>query len=417
MIFCLAIGACSGPDSGNEFRNTIHYYQFSLPRDREAFDHLLNGFKQKHPGIRVELHTLPTATDDQHQFYLTHAAGGSRIDVFAMDVVWLAEFAEAGLLMPVDAVLNPSEWREFFPSSVRAATHRGKKYGLPLFIDGGLLYSRKDLLEKYGYEAPPATWEELVAVSRHILKKENDPNLQGLVWQGKQYEGLICNFIEFLPAATRLQDEADSSALRFDQPAVRETLRFMRDLVFVHRVSSQSVFAMSEEESRQVFQNGNAVFMRNWPYAWRLAQREGSPVAGKVQVSRLPGPGKGEEGHGALGGFLIGINRHTPNPQAAIAWARYLTGRAAQKILWHRLGLAPARKSVFPELRSTGFPVDVLERIMDTTVPRPVTPFYIPLSQSMQAYISGSLAGVYSIDRAVRLVDADAKRMSRVFAK
>lgn len=411
------LSACAEPSTGPELENTIHYYQFSLPRDRGAFDELLGLFSQEHPEIRVKIHTLPTTSGDQHQFYLTHASsrGESRIDVFALDVIWLAEFARAGLLLAADGGDVPLAWKEFFATSVRAATYRGTRFAVPLFIDGGLLYSRKDLLRESGYPHPPRTWEELIRMVRKILARENDPALQGFVWQGKQYEGLICNFLEFMSdRAQPLVTGPSAPGLNFDQPAVRTALSFMADLVYRRSVSPESVFSMSEEESRQVFQNGKAVFMRNWPYAWRLAQQAGSPVAEKIWVSPLPAWDEGGKSRAALGGFLLGIHRDTPYPRAARAWVRFLTGRRAQKILWEKLGLTPARRSVFPELTANGFPMDVLEDVMEGTVARPVTPVYIPISQSMQAYISGALAGVYSIDRSVRLVESDARRIFRI---
>ncbi|MFQ5717688.1 MAG: extracellular solute-binding protein, partial [Nitrospinales bacterium] len=343
----VAVG-CGFAGQETERERVVHYYQFSLPRSSEAFAELVELFHEEHPEIKVEVHTLPQTTDDQHQFYLTRLSskGKSLIDVLAIDVIWLAEFAEAGVLMPLDARFDETVWNGFFPSSVRAASYRGERFGIPFFIDGGALYWRADLLKKYGYEAPPTTYRELIQMARDVLKGENDPALHGFVWQGRQYEGLICNFIEFLPATAKPLLAEDQSALNFNQAAVRETLRFMRDLVFKYRVSPESVFSMSEEESRHVFHNGKAVFMRNWPYAWRLAQQKGSPVAGKIRVSPLPSMTKGRAGRGALGGFLLGINRNTPYPEAALAWTRFLVSERAQRIVGEKLGLTPARKNV-----------------------------------------------------------------------
>ena len=411
------IAGCMQTDHSLEPDDAVHYYQFSLPQDREAFAELLELFKKEHPGIRIEIHSLPTASDDQHQFYLTHAQeqGRSRIDVMAVDVIWLAQFARAGLLMPVDTIFSSAEWDAFFASSVKAATYQGQRFAVPFFVDGGLLYSRKDLLQKYGYKLPPQTWAELIRMSRDILQKENDPGLTGFVWQGKQYEGLICNFLEYLPdEADPLVGDSGQSELNFDQVAVRKALALMASLVHTHRVSPQSVFSMSEEESRHVFQNGKAVFMRNWPYAWKLAQQEGSPVAGKIQASPLPAVEEGRRSHGTLGGFLLGINPKTPHPEAAEAWVRFLSSKPAQKIIWEMLGLTPARKTVFPQLLPGGFPMDILQSIMESTTPRPVTPLYTPLSQSIQAYISGALVGVYSVDQSIELIESDARRIMRI---
>ncbi|NIQ04024.1 MAG: extracellular solute-binding protein, partial [Nitrospinaceae bacterium] len=179
VVWGVCLAGCSASDRIQEPKNTIHYYQFSLPRDRAGLTSLLDRFHLDHPDIRVQLHTLPTSSDDQHQFYLTHATGEgtSRIDVLAVDVIWLAEFARAGLLLPVDDLFEASQWRQFFGSSVQAATYEGVRYAVPFFIDGGLLYSRKDLLEKHGYDAPPRTFPELVRMARTILDREDDPDL------------------------------------------------------------------------------------------------------------------------------------------------------------------------------------------------------------------------------------------------
>ena len=414
IVFALGfffLAGCGSAAQDAALGKTVHYYQFSLPRAGAAFSRLVELFNRRHPDITVRIHTLPQTTDDQHQFYLTHlrAGAGSRIDVLAIDVIWLAEFARAGILMPLGPKFEPDEWQRFFPSAVRAATYGGGRFGVPFFVDGGVLYSRRDLLEKYGYRSPPATYNELIRIAESILQKENDPALHGFVWQGRQYEGLICNFIEFLPASAEPLLDSRGGALNFDQPAVRDTLRFMRDLVVKYRITPSSVFAMGEEESRHVFHNGRAIFMRNWPYAWRLAQAEGSPVAGKVQISPLPARLEGQEGRGALGGFLLGINRHTPDPDAALAWARFLVSDAAQEIIRDQLGLTPAKRHLAPKMGNAD-----LGALMEHTVPRPVTPVYTAVSQSMQAYISGALAGVYSIDRTVRLAENDTRRILRV---
>ncbi len=414
-IVLTLMNSCVRPDPAENSLPTIHYYQFSLPNFNKTFSVLQKSFQKIHPGIRVRVHTLPTSTDEQHQFYLTHLSsrGTSRIDVFAIDVIWMAELARAGLLMPLDEEF--SDWEQFFQSSVEAATYRGKRYAVPYFIDGGILYSRKDLLQKHGYRAPPATWQELIAVSQDILNKENNPDLRGFVWQGKQYEGLICNFIEHLPVRSPNDPDQSKTFFGFRRASMRIALQEMRDLVYKHGVSPVSVFSMSEEESRHVFHNGNAVFMRNWPYAWRLAQQPGSPVAGKIQVSALPSFEKGVSGKGALGGFLLGIHRDTPYPEASRAWVEFLTGPAAQKILWENLGLTPARKNVFSNLKKPGdFPLEYHFKLMDQTVPRPVSPVYIPVSQSMQAYISGALVGVHSIEESLRLMESDAQRIFRI---
>jgi len=413
-ILTLLAGACAPSDGPAPSAPTVHYYQFSLPGFYETFDPLIDAFRREHPEYRVRLHTLPTSTDDQHQFYLTHlkTTGEGRIDVLALDVIWMAEFARAGLLAPLTDLYPSAQWDAFFQSSVRAGTFGGEHYGVPLFVDAGVLYSRRDLLQKYGFDRPPETWDELKRMAKAVLQGEGQGDVYGLVWQGRQYEGLICNFIEFLPHHRPWLSEGGGMTL--NRALIAPRLQFMKSLLD-DGISPASVLAMAEEQSRHVFQNGRAVFMRNWPYAWRLLQQAGSPVAGKVWMSPVPAVEAGGPGRGALGGFLLGMHRDTPHPEAARAWIEFLTSPHAQKTVWRQLGLTPARRSVLQQAAGeNGLPVEVLIDVMEHAVPRPVTPLYIPLSQSFQAYLSGVLAGVYTPDESLRRMDADLKRITRI---
>lgn len=416
IVLLLAVPGCSLSGSLPESANTVHYYQFSLPGLKATFDPLVERFHQLHSGYRVQVHALPTGTDDQHQFYLTHlkTRGPGRIDVLALDVIWMAEFVRAGLLAPLTDLLPLEEWDAFFQPSVQAGTFGGERYGMPLFIDSGVLYSRKDLLLKYGFDQPPATWDELVTMAKTITQAESSEHLYGFVWQGRQYEGLICNFMEFLPRGEPwfLQEGGG----RINRALIAPRLRFMRRLL-TDGVSPPSVLAMAEESSRHVFQNGQAIFLRNWPYAWRLLQQPGSKVAGKVWMSSLPAVQAGEPGHGTLGGFLLGMHRDTPVPEAARAWIEFLAGPETQRTLWHKLGLTPARKRVLKEdALPDAPPVSVLLEVMEHAAPRPATPLYMPLSQSMQAYLSGGLGRIHTISEALRLMDADLQRLTRVLS-
>ncbi len=110
-------------------------------------------------------------------------------------MIWVAEFARAGWLRSLDSLLPPEARNEFFPGPIEAVIWQGGLYAVPWFIEAGLLYYRKDLLETYGF-APPETWEELIQSAAAITAQE--PDLYGFVWQGKQYEGLICNALEYL---------------------------------------------------------------------------------------------------------------------------------------------------------------------------------------------------------------------------
>lgn len=259
----------------------------------EPFRELLARFERENPGVTLVTEALPNSSDLAHQFFLTALGGGAGdFDVLIADVVWVPEFARAGWIADVSEAFPPERVRaEFLPGPVEAAVLEGRTYAVPWYLDVGVLYYRKDLVPR-----APRTYAELERFA--LDAKARVPGLQGFVWQGRQYEGLSCNVYEALWGhGGRALGEGGRVLL--DTEAGREALAYLRGLL-TRGVSPETVMAFGEEESRRVFQEGRAAFMRNWPYAWSEAQKEGSPIRGKVGMSPLPTV-SGEPGFGALG--------------------------------------------------------------------------------------------------------------------
>src|SRR5207247_11373242 len=136
---------------------------------------------------------LPWNTDEQRQFFVINLESGSPgFDLMMLDVIWVPEFARAGWLLDLTARLQLDELRPFFPSTIDAASQNGRVWALPWNMNVGLLYYRSDLLQKYGF-SPPATYADLVAQAERIRAGEGHGRLDGFLWQGKQYEGLVVN--------------------------------------------------------------------------------------------------------------------------------------------------------------------------------------------------------------------------------
>ena len=250
------------------------------PQHWSAFriDHSLRNFRPQIPGFRAHrLVKSRVAGTLAHQLLVTAlGAGSSDVDAFVLDVIWTAEFARAGWLADLSADVPPERVRsEFLAGPARAATPDGRTRALPWFVDVGLLYYRTDLVPE-----PPRTYAALEADARAAMARH--PGLSGFVWQGRQYEGLSCNFFE---AVWGHRGEAHGGGrLDLDSPVSRDALRWLRGLV-ERGVSPPWVAVAAEEDTRRAFQEGRAAFMRNWPYAWTLLQEPGSPVRGKVAVA------------------------------------------------------------------------------------------------------------------------------------
>jgi multiple sugar transport system substrate-binding protein len=259
--------ACMRGDRASEQgTTTIIFKHGKIAGDPKSFRDLLDRFEREHPGMTVRDETLPASSDEQHQFYAINLDSRSAdFDVLSLDVIWVPEFARAGWLRDVTGVLAGGEPHAFFPGPINAVTYKGRLFAVPWYIDAGLLYYRKDLLKKYNRPVP-RTWQELARTAKYITEREKE--LYGFIWQGKQYEGLVCNVLEFLWSNGGAVLENDRLVL--DSPQNAEALQFMHDLITKDQVTPPLVTTAIEESTRHLFGAGKTLVMRNWPYAWNI---------------------------------------------------------------------------------------------------------------------------------------------------
>jgi len=389
-VVCLLCASCVPSEQIDSKSTVLIFKHGKIAGDPEPFRQLIKRFEDENPGITVKDEILPASTDEQHQFYAINLEGkSSDFDVISMDVIWVQEFARAGWLRDVSHLFQEQESHDFFPGPMKAVTYRGRMYAVPWYIDAGLLYYRKDLLQKYGF-SPPSTWNELISIAQHIMPKER---LYGFIWQGKQYEGLVCNVLEYFWGNGG--DVLKDSEVVIDSAENIHALGFMRDLIVKYKITPELVTTAIEEPTRHMFGNGKALFMRNWPYAWNIFEREGSPIRGKTGVALLPSfmPGMSSS---TLGGWQLGINRYSKHPEAAEKLIRFLTGREAQKRLALTIGYKPSRKSLYKDedlLREQPFIAGLYDVFMKAR-PRPVSPYYMMITQVMQPEFSAALSGI-----------------------
>ena len=340
-------------------------------------------FTAANPGIKVVQRVTPDAADQKHQLYVQWLnAGASDPDVLQLDVIWTPEFAAAGWILPLDR-FGP-DTGSFFPSTISANRWRDTLYALPWFIDVGMLYWRTDLMS-----AAPETFDDLVRVATQARQRGVR---QGFVWQGARYEGLVTTFLEYLGAyGGRI---LDGGRVVVNSPSGRKALTEMRDEIYGSGIVPPAVLTWHEEESRFAFQNGEAAFMRNWPYAYPLMQDAAqSRVAGKFSVAPMPA-GPGGSHTATIGGAQLAINRRTEHPEAAWAVIEYLTRPEQMRERAQVVGQFPTRSAVYddPDLASgLAIPPATVRRIIEYAIPRPVTPMYTQLSEILQIHLHRAL--------------------------
>jgi multiple sugar transport system substrate-binding protein len=334
----------------------------------------------------------------------------STYDLVFMDIIWVAKFAQAGWLEPLDDRFPPDEQKKFLPADIKGSRYKGKIYRVPMRSDAGMLYYRKDLLEKAGLK-PPQTWEDLVNIA---LKLQNPEKLWGFVFQGKQYEGLICNFMELVWGAGGDLFDENQNVIIDSQEAI-SALQWMCDVVNKHKICPPGVKTYEEEEARHLFQEGKAIFMRNWPYAWTLLQKEDSPVKGKIGIIPMVHK-KGQKSAATLGGWGFGISKFSKNKEAAWKFIKFATSYEGQKIFHFKNGAIPTRHELFKDkdiLKESPYYPE-LYKVLLTARPRPMHPRYSRISDILQLHISLALVGKKTPEQALK--DA-AKKIKRLLKK
>ncbi|MER9583994.1 ABC transporter substrate-binding protein [Mesorhizobium sp. M0276] len=285
---------------------------------------------EKDSGNKVGIVVMPTSGTDQFgQYRLWLAAGNSDIDVYQTDVIWAPQLASQ--LVDLTAATKDVVGAHF-PSIIQSQTVNGKLVALPIFTDAPALYYRKDLLDKYGAKVP-TTWKELADTAKLVMDRERaagNRDIWGFVFQGNAYEGLTCNALEWVMSSGGGQIIEPDGSISINNPNAAAVLDMARG--WVGTIAPPGVLAYQEEESRGVWQTGNAVFMRNWPYAYALGNGGGSPIKGKFDVAPLPaGTGEGARPIATLGGWNLAVSKYSKHRDAAIELVKFIASPAMQK--------------------------------------------------------------------------------------
>ena len=415
LLALLAAGCRPGPSGSGPVTLVFKHAKILGPAD--PVPGLLRRFEAEHPGVRVQAEALTWSSDEQHQFYVINLEGGSPpFDVMMLDVIWVPEFARAGWILDLTGRVPSAERDAHFASAIEPAIQDGRLWALPWFMNVGLLYYRKDLLAKYGLP-PPETYDELVRQVRVVQAGERDRRLDGYLWQGKQYEGGMVNVLEALWAnGTRVIDEAGRP---FPEPErAREALAALRGLI-ESGVSPPWVTAADEELTRRPFGDGRAIFLRGWPYALDLFELPDSRVRGRVGVAPMPRLAHGPVGAAATGGAHLAVSAHTRHPELATELVRFLTSAAAQRAMTEGAALRPSRPALYhdPQLIARDPTLPALLPLIERGHPRPITPYYLMLSTTLQPEFSAVLVGRKSPARAVRDGAAQVRHLEQALGR
>ena len=369
-------------------------------------------------GNKIEYISRPNDASATLQLFQQYwAAKSGDVDVFMIDVIWQG-IANAHAV-DLKKYFTADDIKAFFPRIIENNTVGGKLVSIPWFTDAGLLYYRTDLLQKYGYSAPPKTWEELAEMAKKIQdgeRKEGKGDFQGFVFQGKASESVTCNAIEWIYSYGGGTIVDPDKKVTINNPKAIKALETARS--WVGTIAPVGVTTYGEEEARNVWQAGNAAFMRNWPYAYALGQDPKSVISGKFDITVLPKGGDDGKNAACLGGWQLMVSAYSKVPDAAADLVKYLVSSDEQKkhsIALSQLPTLPALYTDPDVLAKNPFFKNALP-VLQNAVARPSTVTgvdYNQLSTSFFQNVNQVLNGTKSAQQAVAAVESVAKRILR----
>lgn len=349
---------------------------------------LIEEYNASHPDVEVKFQAMPANTDQQHDAYVTYlSAGETGIDLYSLDVIWTSEFAKAGWITPLPDGLIAAD--EFLEGPIGSVTYKGRMYAVPWFTDAGVLYYRKDLLSQAGLDVP-ATWDEFRSACRTVAAPRG---MDGFVWQGARYEGMVCDFLEFLwgTGGTIEPDRlvSDPSAVEAE---VARAIGLMTGLLD-DGISRESVLTYKEEDSRRVFTEGQALFLRNWPYAWSMAEGPESKVKGLVGIAPLP-HSPGCVSYSTIGGWNVAISSHSRYPRQALEFLQFITGERALALRAIKGAYLPTRKATYqnPDVLAANPHFASFSEVFKNARNRPKSPEYPRASDVIQENVHKALS-------------------------
>lgn len=359
---------------------------------------MTEAFTKANPDVKVDLEFVPY--EGLHDKTVLAQGSGGGYDVVLFDVIWPAEYATNHVLVDVTDKITDDMKAGVLPGAWTTVEYNGHRYGMPWILDTKYLFYNKEMLEKAGIAAPPATWDELAADAKAI--KDKGLLEHPVVWSWAQAEAAICDYTTLLAAyGGAFLDAAGKPA--FTSGGGLQALRYMVSTM-ESGITNPNSKEYLEEDVRRVFQNGEAAFALNWTYMYNLANDpKESKVAGKVGVVPAPGVAGTSTASAVNGSMGLGVTATSQHPDEAWKYIVYMTSQPVQNA-YAKLSL-PIWASSYDDPAVTKGQEELVaaaKTALAVMFPRPTTPKYQELSTALQVAIQQALLGQTSPEDALK---------------
>jgi multiple sugar transport system substrate-binding protein len=358
---------------------------------------IIGAWNKAHRGEQVQPLYLPQAANGQlAQLVADLQARSCLYDVIDMDVVWTAQFASSGWIVPLDGFPTSG----FLAPAVDTARYRGRLYAVPDYTNADLLYYRTDLVK-----TPPRTWQQLAADARRLARPAGQ--LYGYAATLAPYEGLTVNFTEAAQSPGRSFLTSNGSTVSVQRAQALRALQFLVGGVRAGWIPKQDL-GFEETQAQDAFLAGQFVFLNNWPDVYAMATTPGQcdKVCGKVGVAVLPGPS-------ALGGANLAISAYSRHQKEALAFIRYLTDTDNELAMFANGGFPPVLTRLYNDPQLSVYPglMPVLEAAIDGARPRPAVTTYEQASLAISGPVATALRLQETPQQAIGTMTAQLARL------
>ncbi len=354
--------------------------------------------------IKIKVTRGPRETESVSDLAISSLIlGKSPFDIVLIDITWLPKYVEADWLYPLDKWITTDSWNQLAEGAKKGNRYKQKIYRWPFTADIGLLYYRKDLIK-----SPPRHTDELMKIATNLVKEEKVK--YGYVWQGRQYEGLSCVFLEIVNGFGGEWIDTNNN-VGLGKPKSIKAASWLRELIS----SGASPFAVtnfSENEALQSFESGEAAMMRNWPYAWSELQKENSPVKGKVAITTMVSDKKNKP-ISTLGSWGFSILKTSNKPNKSFEVIKFFTSKPTQRRLFIERGYTPTSKELFTEKRLLKINpmLPKIKEALNIAKPRPENPLYSQFSDVLQRNLSEILTNKIDISTGMHKAEKNTQQI------
>ncbi|MGD8780709.1 MAG: extracellular solute-binding protein [Ignavibacteria bacterium] len=373
----------------------------------QAHEELIKIFNEKYKGkievIPVDIPTEKFTTNKRKELITrTLRSRNSRIDLFAVDQIWIPRFAKWA--EPLEKYYSKNELSELLPQALNTCIYSDTLFAIPFFIDVGVLYFRKDLIKNLS-NAPDVekklkegiSWDDLINLKNNDLQSD-----YLFVFQGDAFEGLICNYLEILGTGRSIYKNGKFDV--YNPETISGTQRLV-DFIYKYGISPKQVSVFDESKSYEFALQNDVLFFRGWPTTIKYSNLVSKTTAKLNLLEEAPMP-KSSNGNSAstIGGWNIILSKYSSVKNEAVTFIKFILSKEIQELNYKSGAYLPIRKSFYTDEKMIDrYPrLQKYKSFIERGIHRPPDYNYTKISDILSSFLNKALKKELTVEEALK---------------